>query len=92
MPIYDLDDKGDTLFEPLKIKVGGMELIVEDFSRKEVDAILELKDPYAQVAAWTKTDVKEIHKLTMRQIAACLKIIIKEIFGPAVGNFIPKKA
>lgn len=91
MPTYDLDEES-TLFEPLKIKLGGVELIIEDVARKEFEKIAEMKDPYEQLARWAKVDVKKIEKITMKKVAGALKIVAKEILGPAAGSFTPKKA
>jgi len=91
MPIYDLDEES-TLFEPLKIKVGGKELVIEDVAMKEFDKISAIKDPYEQLASWAKVDVKEVEQITMKKIAAALKIIAKEILGPSATSFTPKKA
>ena len=90
MPTYDLDEK-NTLFEPLKIKLGGKDLIIEDVDRKEFDKIAEITNGYEQLAAWAKVDIKEINQIPMRKVAAALSIIAKELLGPAVGNFTPKK-
>ena len=91
MPIYDLDEES-TLFEPLKIKIDGKELTIEDVDRKGFDAITDIKDPYEQLARWAKVDVKEVEKMKMKKVAGALKIIAKEILGPAAGAFAPKKA
>ena len=91
MPLYDLDEKS-TLFEPLKIKVGGKELMIEDVDRKEYDKITEITDGYEQLALWAKVPVKEIESIQFKKVAAALKIIARELLGPAVGSFTPKKA
>lgn len=91
MPIYDLDEE-NTLFEPLRIKLGGKELTIEDVARKEFDEIAKMKDPYEQLARWAKVKVEEIEPIPMKKVAAALKIISKEILGPAAGSFVPKKA
>ena len=91
MPIYDLDEES-TLFEPLKIKVGGKELIIIDVARKEFEKIADLKDPCEQLARWAKVDVKEIEEISMKKVAAALKIIAKEFLGPSAADFTPKKA
>ena len=90
MPIYDLDEKG-TLFEPLKIKLGGMELTIPDVDRKEFDKITEVLNGYEQLALWARVPVADLNHIPMRKIASALKIISKELLGPAIGNFIPKK-
>jgi len=93
MPTYDLDDKSiGTLFEPLKIKVGGMELTIPDVDRKEFEKITDVVDGYEQLALWAKIPVKEIEKIPFRKVAVALKIITRELLGPAVGSFAPKKA
>jgi hypothetical protein len=91
MPIYDLDEES-TLFEPLKIKLGGKELTIEDVGRKEFDKITEITEPYEQLARWAKVDVKELEQIPMKKVGAALKIIGKEILGPAAGTYTPKKA
>lgn len=91
MPTYDLDEEG-TLFEPLKIKLGGKELIIEDVTRKEFEKITDITDPYEQLARWAKVDLKEVENIPMKKVAGALKIIGKEILGPATGAFVPKKA
>ena len=91
MPIYDLDEES-TLFEPLKIKLGGKELTIEDVARKEFEKIADMTDPYEQLARWAKVDVKEVEQIPMKKVSAALKIIGKEFIGPAAGSFTPKKA
>ena len=91
MPIYDLDEES-TLFEPLKIKLGGKELIIEDVGRKEFDKIAAMTDPYEQLAYWAKVKVEELEQIPMKKVSAALKIIGKEILGPAAGTYTPKKA
>lgn len=91
MPTYDLDEEG-TLFEPLKIKLGGVELVIDDVNRKEFDKIAEITDPYEQLARWAKIDLKVVENIPMKKVASALKIIGKEILGPAAGAFTPKKA
>lgn len=90
MPIYDLD-ADNTLFEPLKLKVGGVELTIPDVDRKEFDKITEVRDPYEQLAQWGKVKVSVVEKIPMKKVAAALKIIGKEFLGPAIGSFAPKK-
>lgn len=90
MPFYDLDEE-NTIFEPLKIKVGGIELVIDDVGKKEFDEIAELDDPYAQVAKLAKVPIKKIEHIKMKRIATALKIINREFLGPAVGHFQPKK-
>ena len=93
MPIYDLDDKTvSTLFEPLKIKVGGKELTIPDVDRKEFERITEITNGYEQLALWAHVNVTEINSISMQKVAVALKIITKELLGPAIGNFAPKKA
>ena len=91
MPTYDLDEEG-TLFEPLKIKLGGKELVIEDVARKEFEKIADITDPCEQLAAWAKVDKKEIESIPMKKIAAALKIVAKEFLGPPPAAFVPKKA
>ena len=91
MPLYDLDEKS-TLFEPLKIKIGGKDLTIPDVDRKEFDKITSITDPYEQLASWAHVPVNEIEQIPMKKVASALKIIGREILGPAVGNFTPKKA
>jgi len=91
MPTYDLDEES-TLFEPLKIKVGGKELIIEDVARKEFEKIANITDPCEQLAKWAKVEVTEIEGIPMKKVAGALKIIAKEFLGPAAGSFVPKKA
>jgi len=91
MPTYDLDEES-TLFEPLKIKVGGKELVIEDVARKEFEKIADIKDPLEQLARWAKVEVKEIEEISMKKVAAALTIIAKEFLGPAARDFTPKKA
>lgn len=91
MPIYDLDEKS-TLFEPLKIKLGGKELTIPDVDRKEFEKITEIVDGYEQLALWAHVPVKELEHIPFKKVAAALKIISRELLGPAVGNFTPKKA
>lgn len=90
MPTYDLD-ADNTLFEPLKLKVDGIELVIPDVDRKEFDRITDIRDPYDQLAQWAKVKVSVVEKILMKKVAATLKIIGKEFLGPAVGSFIPKK-
>lgn len=90
MPIYDLDEE-KTAFEPLKIKLDDKVLVIEDVDKKEFDVITEIKDPHEQLAAWAKIDVKELEQIKMQKVAVALKIIGRELLGPAVGNFTPKK-
>ena len=90
MPTYDLTD--ESLFEPLKLKLDGVELVIEDVVRKEFDKIIEEMDPYIQLARWAKVDVKVVEGLKMKKVAVALKIIGKDFLGPAVGSFTPKKA
>lgn len=93
MPIYDLDEKEvSTLFEPLKIKVGGKELTIPDVDRKEFEKITDVTHGYEQLALWAHVPVKELEHIPMKKVAAALKIITKELLGPAVGSFTPKKA
>ena len=91
MPTYDLDEES-TLFEPLKIRLDGKKLVIEDVARKEFEKIADIKDPLEQLARWAKVDVKEIEEISMKKVAAALKIIAKEFLGPAAGAFVPKKA
>ncbi len=91
MPTYDLDEEG-TLFEPLKIKVGGIELIIEDVGRKEFEEITNLIDPYEQIARWAKVKLKEVEHIPMKKLSTALKIIGKEFLGPSASAFTPKKA
>ena len=91
MPTYDLDEEG-TLFEPLKIKLDGIELIIEDVDRKEFDKIADITDPHEQLAGWAKIEVKKLEQIKMKKVATALKIIAREFLGPAAGNFTPKKA
>ena len=91
MPTYDLDEEG-TLFEPLKIKVGGKELIIKDVVRKEFDKKADIKDPCEQLAAWANVDVKELEQIPMRKVAGAINIIAREFQGPAAYKFTPKKA
>lgn len=91
MPTYDLDEKS-TLFEPLKIKIGGKDLIIPDVDRKEFDRITAVTNGFEQLALWAHVDAKEINDLPFKKVAAALNIITKELLGPAAGNFTPKKA
>jgi len=91
MPTYDLDEES-TLFEPLKIKVDGVELVIEDVARKEFDRIADIKDPHEQLAAWAKIDVKKLEHVKMRKVSGAINIIAREFLGPAAGKFTPKKA
>jgi hypothetical protein len=91
MPTYDLDEES-TLFEPLKIKVGGKELIIKDVARKEFEKIADINLPCEQLARWANVDVKEIEEISMKKVAAALTIIAKEFLGPAARDFTPKKA
>ena len=91
MTTYDLDEE-NTLFEPLKIKVGGKELIIKDVARKEFDRIADIKDPHDQLAAWADINVKELEQIPMRKIAGAINIIAREFQGPAAYKFTPKKA
>ncbi len=91
MPTYDLDEES-TVFELLKIKVGGKDLTIRDVDRKEYDKITNIDDPYEQLACWAKVPVKELELISFKKLAAALKIIGRDLLGPAVGNFAPKKA
>ena len=91
MPIYDLDEES-TLFEPLKIKLDGKELVIKDVARKEFDKKAAIKDPYEQLASWANVDVEVVEKITMKKVSGALTIIAKEFVGPVAGNFTPKKA
>jgi len=91
MPTYDLDEES-TLFEDLKIKVGGKELVIPDRLRKEFDKIADIKDPVEQLAAWANVSVKELEQVPMRKIAGAINIIAKEFMGPSALRFVPKKA
>lgn len=91
MPYYNIDED-DSVFEPLKIKVGGVELVVEDIAKKEFDKISEIKDPYEQLAKLANVTVGKVEHIRMKRISAVLKIISKEFLGPAAGSFTPKKA
>ncbi len=91
MPTYDLDEQS-TLFEPLKIKVGGKELIIKDVARKEFDRKADITDPCMQLAAWADVDVKEIEQISMRKVAGAINLIAREFQGPAAYKFTPKKA
>ena len=91
MPTYDLDEQS-TLFEPLRIKIGGKELIIPDVVRKEFERKADITDPHEQLAAWANINVKEINQIPMRKVAAAINIIAREFLGPAVHNFTPKKA
>ena len=77
MPIYDLDEES-TIFDPLKIKLGGKELIIPDVDRKEFEKITDVTNGYEQLALWAHVPVKEINKLPMRKVAAAINIIAKE--------------
>ncbi len=90
MPTYDLDEEG-TLFEPLKIKIGGKELTIEDVNRKEFERITDIIDPCEQLAAWAKVPLKEIEALPIRKVAGSLTIIGKELLGPPAKALVPKK-
>ncbi len=93
MPKYDLDAKDSaTLFEPLKIKIGGKDLTIPDVDRKEFERITDITNGYEQLAQWAHVPVKEISAMPMRKVAAALTIIAKELLGPAAINFLPKKA
>jgi len=91
MPIYDLDEE-KTAFEPLKIKIDDKVLVIKDVDRKEWDKITEIIDPYEQLAKWAGVDIKEIEQIKMKKVSVALKIIGRDILGPAVGSFTPKKA
>ncbi len=91
MPTYDLDEES-TLFEPLKIKLDGKELIIEDVDRKTFEKIADIKDPHEQLAGWAKVDKKKLEQIKMKKVAVALKIIAREFLGPATGSFTPKKA
>ena len=91
MPIYDLDEES-TLFEPLKIKVGGKELVIEDVARKEFEKIADIKDPLEQLAGWANIKVEELEQIPMRKVAGAINIIAREFMGPSAINFKPKKA
>lgn len=91
MPKYDLDEES-TLFEPLKIKLAGVELTIEDVARKEFVKITDITDPYEQLARWAKVKLEVIEKIPMKKVAGALKIIGKEFLGPAADALTPKKA
>lgn len=91
MPTYDLDSN-ESLFEPLKLIVDGIELTIPDVDRKEFDKITEIKDPYDQLARWANVDVKVLEKVKMKKVSAALKFIGRDFLGPAIGSFAPKKA
>ena len=91
MPTYDLDEES-TLFEPLKIKVGGKELVIPDRLRKEFDRIADINDPHKQLAAWANIKVEELEQIPMRKVAAAINVIAREFMGPSALHFTPKKA
>jgi len=91
MPTYDLDEES-TLFEPLKIKVGGKELIIKDVVRKEFDRIADIMDPHTQLAGWANVSVKEIEQIPMKKVGAAINLIAREFRGPSASSFTPKKA
>ena len=91
MPTYDLDEES-TLFEDLKIKVGGKELVIPDRLRKEFDRIADINDPHKQLAAWANIKVEELEQIPMRKVAAAINVIAREFMGPSALNFKPKKA
>jgi len=91
MPIYDLDEES-TLFEDLKIKVGGKELVIPDRLRKEFDRIADINDPHKQLAAWANIKVEELEQIPMRKVAAAINVIAREFMGPSALHFTPKKA
>jgi hypothetical protein len=88
-PIYDLDES--TIFGPVKLRINGKEYTVPDVDKKEFQRISEIPDPYEQFAAWAQVPLKEVEGLGMRKIAAALRIIAKELLGPAMAEFKPKK-
>ena len=83
------EDVGKVL---LKIKIGGKELTIPDVDKKEFEKITEVTNGFEQLALWAHIPVKEIEQLPMKKVAAALSIIAKELLGPAIGNFVPKKA
>ena len=91
MPTYDLDTD-ESLFEPLKLKVDGVELTIPDVDRKEFDRIADITKPYEQLAAWANVELKVVEKIKMKKVAAVLGIIAKEFMGPVASSFTPKKA
>jgi len=91
MPTYDLDEES-TLFEDLKIKVGGKELVIPDRLRKEFDRIADINDPHKQLAAWANIKVEELEQIPMRKVAAAINVIAREFMGPSALHFTPKKA
>jgi methyl coenzyme M reductase gamma subunit len=91
MPTYDLDEES-TLFEDLKIKVGGKTLIIPDRLRKEFDRIADINDPHKQLAAWANIKVEELDQIPMRKVAGAINIIAREFMGPSALHFTPKKA
>ena len=92
MSYYDLDEDDSTIFDPLKIKVEGHELVIKDRDRKEYDRIADIRNPYEQLAAWAEIEVKEIEHIKSKKVAAALRIIAVDFLGPALANFKPKKA
>lgn len=91
MPTYDLDEES-TLFEPLKIKLGGIELTIKDVARKEFDKIANITDPYEQLAQWAGEKLEVIDKIPMKKVSAALKIIGKEILDAGKDFPTAKKA
>jgi len=91
MSYYDLDEN-NSIFEPLKIKIEGIELVIKDRDRAEYDRIAEIPNPYEQLAAWAEIDVKKLEHIKSKKIAAALRIIAIDFIGPALASFKPKKA
>jgi len=90
MSYYDLDED-NSIFEPLKIKIDGIELVINDRDRKEYDRIANIPNPYDQLAAWAEISVKKIEHIKSKKIAAALRIIAIDFVGPALASFKPKK-
>jgi len=78
MKEYDLNDIkeefGDTI-----IKIDNLKLIIKDRTAKEWDEVSSIPDPVVQLAMWADIDPKLLENISMKKIAAALKIIARGI-------------
>ena len=89
--LYDLDEQ-DEIIEPFVIKIGGMELTINDLPVKEYDRITMLPDLAEQLAEFAQVEKSAIEHISIRKVTAALKIISQEIRSPLEKEYYPKNS
>jgi 2-methylcitrate dehydratase PrpD len=87
--VYDLDES-EEIIEPFVIKIDGIEFKIKDFPVREYDRITALPDLADQLSEFSGVPRSEIEDISLRKVAAALKIISQEIKAPLARDYSPK--